>query len=457
MHYTKRIEQAFKAILPSPFTIAILLTLVTTLAAGALLLGRGDSLTQLPEMWYKGLWGSGGMVFMVQMMLMLVLGHILALSKPVDYSINKLLQYCGTNIKAVTITAILALLASWFNWGLGLIVGAIMARKCAEYLSQKGVYFNYPLLAAAGYSGLMVWHGGLSGSSLIKVAEPGHIQDLLKGSNIDTSSFPSVIGMGNTVFSGINILIFLLAAVCIVVALKLMAKNASANLDYLKGHFKKEKEEIQEKTIGVGRLDSSKVFIKLIGVFVVAVALSQINGGQLKALTFITPNFINTFLLGLGLIFHDSLLSYSKALNNAIGGSAGILLQFPLYFGIMGLMKESGLVIEMAEFFIEISTPTTLPLFTFMSAGLVNFFVPSGGGQWLIQGPIVLQSCKELGVPLEKGIMALAYGDQITNMLQPFWALPLLGITGVKARDMLPYTFVLFLIGSVIYMLGLLL
>ncbi|MDC0189468.1 TIGR00366 family protein, partial [Flavobacteriales bacterium] len=136
---------------------------------------------------------------------------------------------------------------------------------------------------------------------------------------------------------------------------------------------------------------------------------------------------------------------------------SGILIQFPLYFGIMGIMTESGLVDIFANFFVTISNPTTYPIFTMLSGGLVNIFVPSGGGQWAVQGIIVLQSAVDLNLPLSKSIMALVYGDQLTNMLQPFWALPLLGITQLKAKEILPYTIVLLCVGIVIFTTSLLL
>ena len=141
----------------------------------------------------------------------------------------------------------------------------------------------------------------------------------------------------------------------------------------------------------------------------------------------------------------------------SIADISGILIQFPLYFGIMGIMSSSGMVTQISDFFVSFSTETTLPIVTFFSAGLVNVFVPSGGGQWVIQGPIVIESALKLGVPLNKAIMALAYGDQITNMLQPFWALPLLGITKLKAKEILPYTLFAMFVGSVIYIFGILL
>ena len=155
-------------------------------------------------------------------------------------------------------------------------------------------------------------------------------------------------------------------------------------------------------------------------------------------------------------MLHRSIRSFLKAVNQAIGGASGILIQFPLYFGIIGIMKYSGLVGQISDFFVAYSNETTFPILTFMSSGLVNIFVPSGGGQWSIQGPIIIQAASEIGVGAPKAIMALAYGDQITNMLQPFWALPLLGITGLKAKEILPYTLILLLVGVVIFIGGLL-
>jgi short-chain fatty acids transporter len=122
----------------------------------------------------------------------------------------------------------------------------------------------------------------------------------------------------------------------------------------------------------------------------------------------------------------------------------------------MGLMKHSGMITQMSDFFVSISNETSFPILTFLSAGIVNIFVPSGGGQWAIQGPIIIETSQQLGISLSKNIMALAYGDQLTNMLQPFWALPLLGITGLKAKEILPYTLLLMFLGGFIFIGGLL-
>ena len=174
------------------------------------------------------------------------------------------------------------------------------------------------------------------------------------------------------------------------------------------------------------------------------------------SLKVINPNYINLVLLGLAIVMHKSFFNFLKGVDSAISGASGILIQFPLYFGIMGIMNHSGMVQIMSDFFVSISNETTFPIFTFISAGIVNVFVPSGGGQWAVQGPIIVDAATQLGVNIPKSVMALAYGDQLTNMLQPFWALPLLGITGLKAKEILPYTLILLLAGILIFIGGLL-
>ena len=174
------------------------------------------------------------------------------------------------------------------------------------------------------------------------------------------------------------------------------------------------------------------------------------------SLRVINPNYINLILLALGIILHGNFIRFLRAIDSAIVGASGILIQFPLYFGIMGIINQTGMALIMSEYFVSISNETTFPIYTFISAGIVNIFVPSGGGQWAIQGPIIIEAATQLGVSIPKSIMALVYGDQLTNMLQPFWALPLLGITGLKAKEILPYTFILFVAGFIIFVLGLL-
>ncbi len=457
MKITKAIENIFKKYLPSPFTIAILLTLVTILLA--IFFTRPtdtnvlDYTVEVLKFWEKGIWSNSLLVFAYQMMLILVLGHVLVLSKPISNAILKVTQFCKDTATSAAIVACATMLVAFFNWGLGLIFGALLARKVAEHAQRNNIQLNYPIIGAAGYMGLMVWHGGISGSAPIKINEDGHIVGIMKdvSSPEILSQIPNVIDYSQTIFSLSNLLIFLTVVIVISGLFYFLGKRSNPTKINLPVYQMDTEEEVATKA---EKLDSSKILAIAFGLIII-IAFSYRYFNDIRALK-ITPNLINFFMLGLGIILHGSFKKFTNAVGESISDVSGILIQFPLYFGIMGIMSSSGMVTQISDFFVSVSTATTLPIFTFFSAGLVNVFVPSGGGQWVVQGPIVVESALKLGVPLPKAIMALAYGDQITNMLQPFWALPLLGITKLKAKEILPYTLIAMVIGSVIYIGGLL-
>lgn len=456
MAFTKIIENLFRRYLPSPFTIAVLLTLLTIVLALIFTDNTSESnhLFSIFSHWENGIWNTNLLVFAYQMMLILVLGHVLVLSKPMERLILSITKYVKNTSNAAVLVAFSTMLVSFFNWGLGLIFGAILARKVGEYAQANNIPINYPLIGACGYVGLMVWHGGISGSAPIKVSETGHLQELL-GNTVSADvilQLPLSISTASTVFSTSNLIIFFVVLVSISILVYTLGKKAiPSKIELNKYQFKSVG---KENLMGAEKLDYSRLVSTLFGVLILGVFLIQYLP-SVKKLN-ITPNMLNFFMLGLAVILHGSFKSFLVAVEEAIGDVAGILIQFPLYFGIMGIMGSSGMINQISDFFVSVSTQTTLPIFTFFSAGLVNIFVPSGGGQWAVQGPLVLQSAVALNVPLSKAVMALSYGDQITNMLQPFWALPLLGITKLKAKEILPYTLLFMLVGSIIYIAGLL-
>ncbi len=462
MKFTEGYARLFQYLLPTPFTIALLLTVLTFFLALFFTPEAGTDLgsysLDLLAAWEDGLWNNGLMVFAMQMMLMLVLGHVLALSKPVDRFISMMLGRIRSNGEAAMWVCLLTMLVAFFNWGLGLIFGAIFARKVAERAEKTGLSINYPLIGAAGYIGLMVWHGGLSGSSLAKVAEKGHLKDLMSGiySSEQLGNLPEQLSFAETAFSNMNLYSCLMLLLLMPALFYWLGKQKPLQKFKLPEAQISSKEEEDSEVVGAERLDRSKVFAFAMGAVILFYAVYKSGSNEGSSLGFITPNFINFMLLGLAILFHGNFSSFLKAVDEAIGGAAGILIQFPLYFGIMGIMKGSGMVEMLSGFFVNISNETTFPIFTLFSAGLVNIFVPSGGGQWAVQGPIIVQASESLGLPLWKGVMALAYGDQLTNMLQPFWALPLLGITGLKAKEILPYTLIAMLVGFTIYLSALL-
>lgn len=463
MSFADRFARLFRTLLPSPFAIAIGLTVVTFWLAWFSSLFDGidywDHTMTLLGHWKAGVSDAGGLQFAMQMMLMLVLGHALALTRPVNVLIDRMVQYCNSTAVAAALVTFLTVLVALFNWGLGLIFGAVFARKVGEHAAAKGIPLNYALIGAAGYSGLMVWHGGISGSSLSKVNEPGHLKGLVDGlvSDEQLAMVPEVMDFSETVFSPGNVAISLVLLLVLPLGMYVLGQRV-----------KSEKVVLPEQNIGAEagaemasgaeRLDHAAWPAILFAVFVLGYVVYEmfwLPGSSFT--TYFNPNNINFLLLGLCLLMHGSFNRFLGAVGQAMGGAAGILIQFPLYFGIMGMMYESGLVLDLSDYFVNIASgnPDLYPFLTFISAGLVNIFVPSGGGQWAVQGQLVVTSALELGNNLPKCILALAYGDQLTNMLQPFWALPLLGITGLKAKQILPFTLFLMVLGGAIFAVGL--
>lgn len=459
-----KLIRIFKNILPSPFTIAILLTVVTLLLAQFLAKPEGEPhfgfFIKTITSWENGLWDSsaGGLYFAFQMMMILVLGHILALTPLIDRLIKSLLSYCHSTASSAVIIAVCSISLGLINWGLGLIFGAIMARKVGEKFAKEHKALNYGLVGAAGYATMMVWHGGLSGSATTKSMEEGYIPEMMKNAHIN-GNYPTSVPFDLTIGSTLNIIIAISCLVLIPALLYWIAKRGkNESIPVFEKEFAHELENEEEKPEGAEKVDYSRWFGLTLGLAFLALGIYEaINYKGTSSLGFIQLNFINFMFLGLSLLLHRSIHNFSKALQISIGDVSGILIQFPFYFGILAIMQSSGLIVIFSDSITSIANAYTLPFFTFISAGLVNMFIPSGGGQWAVQGPIVIETASRLGADLPKTILAMAYGDQWTNMLQPFWALPLLGITKLKPQQLLPYSFLVLLLGFLIFGLGLLL
>lgn len=448
--------------MPHPFVFALLLTFVT--AALALVWARAEPLA-LVRHWQEGVFTPSLLVFMAQMCLVLITGHALASTRPVAGLLARVASVPRGAASAAALTALVAMTAALLNWGLGLIVGALLAREVARSARARGVAIHYPLVVAGGYTGLMIWHGGFSGSAPLTVATAGHFLEKEIG----------VIPVTRTLLAPVNLAICgaLLAASPVLLAMMTPRKvggGAHASVDEsgaaasaAAGPAAGAAEAAPEspaRTLA-GRLEESRALALLaaaLATFFLALHFAS------KGLGGLDLNAIVLVFLALGLALHGTPARYAGAIDDATPGVSGILLQFPFYFGIMGMMKGSGLIALLAESFVGFSeslsgagipTHASYSVMTFLAACIINIFIPSGGGQWAVQGPIAVEAAARLGVPIHKAILAVAYGDELTNMLQPFWALPLLAITGLKARDIIGYTALLMLLVTPIYVLGL--
>lgn len=367
--------------------------------------------------WKSGFWQL--LEFTMQMVLILVLGHTLALSEPIDRLLGKLVSMVKSNVQAVLLTGILALLGGFINWGFGLVLGAILARKIGETAQEKKLPINYSLVGASGYLGMLVWHGGLSGSSTLKVAEGSHFLSGLIG----------VVPVNQTIFSEFNLVINLVLVISLIFLLLFLSRKKQEGVPFQ--FVVKEIEKPEEGSDKLGWVIGALIFLSIGWEFMAS---------ERQDWSIIDLNLVNFFLLGTGLLFFGSLKSFVQTLAQAVKGATDIIIQFPFYAGILGILKYSGLLVLLADEMVSHSTAETFPLFSFFSAALVNFFIPSGGGQWAIQGPVMMEAAIKMGLDIPKMILVFAYGDQVSNMLQPFWALPLLSITGIPAKEIFKYT-----------------
>ncbi|SIN69158.1 TIGR00366 family protein [Algoriphagus halophilus] len=417
-------------IFPTPFVLVIGLTIFcfswVVISEGESNQTFGEKLYSALDYWQSGFFGLLG--FTVQMMMILVFGYALAIVEPVNRFLKAIASIPTNSTQAVFSTGLITMLAGLFNWGFGLIIGALLARYMSVGLAEKGLKSNTALLASAGYLGMAVWHGGLSGSAPLKVAEPTHFL-------VDQIG---VIGMDQTVLSIYNIGVTAGLIIVFLGVLLVCDQFFTASLGKTKP---KPMIPIKPgKTYQLGGV--------LGGVMLLVLGINYFLSSNPENSS-INLNLVNFFLFGLTMLVYKSFKQFTKAVASGLKVSADIFIQFPFYAGILGLMTQSGLLVQFSNQIVDFSSSANLPVFTFFSAGLVNALIPSGGGQWAVQGPVLMEAGKALGVSYEKLILAFSYGDQLTNLLQPFWALPLLAITGVKPKEMFKYCFLLCLVGTI--------
>ncbi|MCQ9380076.1 short-chain fatty acid transporter [Methyloversatilis sp. XJ19-49] len=419
--------------LPDPFVLVLLLTLLV-FAAGIGV--EGQSPVAMLEHWGKGFWNL--LQFSMQMVLILVTGWVLATTLFFRRILEAIAKLAHTPGQAILLVSVVSLVASWLNWGFGLVIGAMFARQLARGVT--GV--DYRLLIASAYSGFVIWHGGLSGSVPLTLATADHFLAARTG----------VIATGDTIFSTFNLLIVLALFICVPILNRLMMPRAEDTVT-VDPALLVDVEFVPDTTTDTpaSRLDNSILLAQSVGIMglVFSGYYFLVSAGTLNL------NIVNFMFLFLGIMLHGRPSRFLAAIGDAARGSSGIIVQFPFYAGLMGMIVGSGLAVTISNVFVAVSTDATLPLFAFLSAGLVNIFVPSGGGQWAVQGPIMVEAAARMGADLPRVAMAVAWGDAWTNLIQPFWALPALAIAGLRAKDIMGYCLITLLMSGVVIGLGL--
>jgi short-chain fatty acids transporter len=400
-----------EAYLPDAFVFCLFLTLVVFAAAGFM---TPYSPTHLIGFWAQDFWSLNA--FAMQMVFVLISGHMLATTPLVRRFLKKICTFVRNESQALILISSLSLLSCFVNWGFGLIVSGVLAIELARKLGKV----NFRLFVATAYCGFIVWHGGLSGSIPLKIAGRDEVL---------TQIFPNLsIPLSETIFSAQNLLIIsILFFLFPALALWMRSDKKVTVLE------EKYSEEAEDKPFTFrDQLENLRGFNYIFFAFFIFIFVTSLRNGQGPDI-----NKVNFLFLSFSLLLHHTPRRFLKAFENSFSYASGIVIQFPFYAGLMGLMQHSGLADDISDIFIHLSGAKTLPLWTFLSGGVVNFFIPSGGGQWAVQGPIVLKAARDLGADPAKVAMALAWGDAWTNLIQPFWALPILAAAKLQLKDIM--------------------
>lgn len=447
--FTNGCVKLVQRFLPDAFVFCIILTIVVFIAAMPV---AGMNPIEVANAWGSGVWGL--LAFSMQMALVLVLGSALANAPAIKKLIVKLAGVPKKPVGAVAFVTVISAICCFINWGFGLIIGALLAKEVAKKI--KGL--DYRLIIAAAYSGFVIWHAGISGSI------PLGMTALNADGVVDNTAgaVTEIVPTSQTIFSAWNLIMVL--AVVVVVAFV----NAKMHPDpkdvvsidpkLLEDAPDNTEVKARKDQTPAEKLENSMV-LSYIVVVIGAIYLIYyfVNSGSI--LNALSLNIVNLIFLILGIAFHKTPISYVRAITESAESAGGIILQFPFYAGIQGMMVTVGsngvsLASAISTAFVNISTPRTFPVLCYLAAGIVNFFVPSGGGQWAVQGPIMMPAGLELGVTPAVTAMGIAWGDAWTNMLQPFWALPALGIAGLGARDIMGYCAIVLIASGIVTALG---
>ncbi|MES1937303.1 short chain fatty acid transporter [Salinisphaera hydrothermalis C27AD] len=378
------------------------------------------------------------------MILILVTGYAIANSSPVQRGLRSLAAQASTPTRAALVVFPIVAVAAWLNWGLGLIVGALLAREIA-----KRVHVDFAWLVAGSYSAWSICNSGLSSSIALSQASPGNALNLVE------KATGHVVPLSETIFAPF---VFVPTIAVVVVMMTLFIwmhpdeqhvvtfqqpQTDEANID---PHARD-----PQSTSFAARAERS-VFGTLF--------LLGLGGGYL-VMTWQAKGFdldINTtiliFLL-IGLALQGRPINYANTIRDASKQTGAMLLQYPMYGGIMGIMSGTGLAAAIAKSFVAISTAATLPLLSYLSSLIITLLIPSAGGHWAVQGPFVLPAALHLHASVPRTAMGVAMAENVSNMLQPFWAVPVVAIAGIRIQRVMGYTAVTFLFSLVIYAVAL--
>lgn len=401
--------------LPNAFVLAITLTVIV--------FGLGMFVEQQSAAAMIEGWGSGFphlYKFAMQLSLILLTGFVVAKTPLVSRMIDRLTALPKTPAQAVGVIAVVSMVTFYVNWGFGMVVGAFLAREMGRRVD--GLHF--PLAVAAAYAGEII--RGPSTSIPLLMASEGNFMENVTG----------IVPVTQTLYSWWNITLSVVLLGLLYLVFTRMKSGADTPTQFTGAPLESSEQAVDTRAMPwaerVEHWRLANIVLMLFPLAYIAMNFQQLGFS-------LNLNLMIMIFLVIALALQPSPASFGNAVRDGMVSCRGIVMQFPLYAGIAGMVNSSGLADSLAQWFVDVATVHTFPIMTFISAGIVNIFIPSGGGQWAIQGPIMLKAAHAIGADIPQTIMAFTWGDGWTNQMQPFWALPLLGVAGLSARDIMGY------------------
>ncbi len=425
-----RLSDWFERWFPDAFALAVLAVAIVFAATVA----TGSSVMQSAQWFGSGFWDL--VAFTMQMSMIIVTGYAVATSAPVYAVIRWLAGIPASGPGAAAYVGLFSMLASLVSWSFSLIFSGLLAREVAHRV--RGA--DYRAVGAAAYLGVgSVWALGLSSSAALIMAAPASLPDSIE-------SISGVIPLSDTLGLWQSMLI---AGLLIIVSMAVSYYSAPPAAQ-ARG-MAEMGVAYAPATTDVGRVErpgewleyspALTIVICALGFGYLAREVATFGPGILLDLN----HYVFTFLM-VGLLLHWRPRSFVTAIAGAVAPVAGVLIQYPLYAGIVKMMTESGLATELAHFFVAISTPDTFPVMIGIYSAFLGLFIPSAGGKWLIEAPYMLEAATSLEVHLGWVVQTYNATEALANLIHPFWMLPLVGILGLKARDIVGYSMLQFVV-----------
>jgi len=417
--------------IPDSWVVCMMLTVVAMLLA---IFGAGAGLNETVLAWGGGTWAL--LELAMQFTIAMIAAHACVSSRPAFRLLDWLASRPNVDrpVQAAVLLGAFSIVVAYFNWAASVVASALFL----PFIARRNPKADIRVLVAAGYLGLgTVWHGGLSGSAPLILATPGNpIMEPATGAPIIDRLLPVTETLFNS-FNLIYLLVVSAVALGMVAILHPRQNPRTLSEDQLQQIMPVLPEQT-EPTTPAARIEAFRGWI-----FLAVILIGYPLGHSIVTKGFGASWTINAynavFLIG-ALLLQGTPANLVRAFGNGARTASGVILQFPFYAGIFGIINSTGLGDWLGDLFVQVATTETYPLIVYIYSGFVNIFVPSGGSKWLIEAPYLLPAATELAVSPTTTLLAYCYGDSTSNLIQPFWAIPILTVTRMKFGDILGYS-----------------